>query len=93
MHPAHPRGQAYFMLYNGAAATAEFKKFVDHPEVVLNFSLGTLARLQIAHANPMGATTPKQRVRTKIFSTSGTSQASQGGLRKAAIAGLPLGCD
>ncbi|MGC2324769.1 MAG: hypothetical protein WA463_19195, partial [Terriglobales bacterium] len=48
--PAYVRGQAYLLLRNGAAAAAEFQKFLDHRGVVGNFPLGALARLGLARS-------------------------------------------
>jgi eukaryotic-like serine/threonine-protein kinase len=54
LYPAYLRGQAYLMLHNGPAATAEFHKILDNPGIVLNFPLGALARLQLARAATLG---------------------------------------
>jgi tetratricopeptide (TPR) repeat protein len=50
MYPPYVRGMAYLAQKNGPAAAAEFQKFLDHPGDVLNFLLGSLARLQLARA-------------------------------------------
>jgi len=44
------RGEAYLMLHDGDRAAAEFKKFIDHRGLVVNFSWGALARLGMARA-------------------------------------------
>jgi DNA-binding winged helix-turn-helix (wHTH) protein/tetratricopeptide (TPR) repeat protein len=54
LYPVYLRGQAYLMLHNGPAATAEFHKILDNPGIVLNFPLGALARLQLARAAKLG---------------------------------------
>ena len=54
LYPVYLRGQAYLMLHNGPAATAEFHKILDNPGIVLNFPLGALARLQLARAATLG---------------------------------------
>src|SRR5271163_4995166 len=50
MYPAYLRGLAYLAQKNGPAASAEFQKFPDHPGVIQNFLLGSLAHLQLARA-------------------------------------------
>jgi eukaryotic-like serine/threonine-protein kinase len=47
MYPPYIRGLAYLAQKNGPAAAAEFQKFLDHPGVVQNFLLGSLAHLQL----------------------------------------------
>ncbi|MGB9401998.1 MAG: protein kinase [Candidatus Acidiferrales bacterium] len=50
MYPVYIRGEAQLMAHNGAAAATEFRKFLDHRGITLNFPLGGLAHLQIARA-------------------------------------------
>ncbi len=50
MYPAYLRGEAYLKLGRGREAAAEFQKILDHRGVVLNFVIGSLARLQLARA-------------------------------------------
>jgi tetratricopeptide (TPR) repeat protein len=50
LYPAYVRGEAYLRLQQGTQAAAEFKKFQDHPGIVMNFPLGALARLGLARA-------------------------------------------
>lgn len=45
LYPAYVRGQAYLAAGDGGRAGAEFQKLLDHPGIVLNFQLGTIARL------------------------------------------------
>ncbi len=45
LYPAYVRGQAYLATGDGGKAAAEFQKLLDHPGIVLNFQLGTLAHL------------------------------------------------
>jgi len=59
--PVWVRGQAYLSLRNGAAAAAEFQKFLDHRGVVGNFPLGALARLGMARAYAVQADNAKAR--------------------------------
>ena len=53
MYPVYVRGLAYLAQQNGPAAAAEFQKFLDHPGIVQNFLLGSLAHLQLARAYVM----------------------------------------
>ncbi len=55
--PVYLRGEAYLMLQDGHAAAGEFQKFIDHRGLVVNFSWGALARLGIARAYAVDATT------------------------------------
>lgn len=43
-------GQAYLLGHNGAAATAEFQRRLNHRGCVLNFVTGALVHLQIGRA-------------------------------------------
>ena len=71
MYPAYIRGLAYLAQKNGTVAAAEFQKFLDHPGIVQNFLLGSLARLQIARAYVLSGDTAKRKPPTKISSRSG----------------------
>jgi eukaryotic-like serine/threonine-protein kinase len=53
LYPAYIRGQAYLGIHRGKEAAAEFQKFLDHSGIVLNSSLGPLARLGLARAYSM----------------------------------------
>ena len=55
LYPAYLRGQAYLATHQGAAAAAEFHKVLDHPAVVLNEPIGSLAYLGLARAYAVGA--------------------------------------
>ncbi len=48
--PAYLRGQAYLATGDGARATVEFQKVMEHPGLVLNSPIGPLANLEIARA-------------------------------------------
>jgi len=56
--PAYLRGEACLMLHDGERAAVEFKKFIDHRGVVMNFPWGALARLGLARAYAMQAGLP-----------------------------------
>jgi DNA-binding winged helix-turn-helix (wHTH) protein/tetratricopeptide (TPR) repeat protein len=50
LYPVYVRGLAYLMLHRGNDAVTEFRKILDHPGIVANDPIGTLARLQLARA-------------------------------------------
>jgi serine/threonine protein kinase/Flp pilus assembly protein TadD len=61
MYPPYIRGLAYLAQKNGPAAAAEFQKFLDHPGIVQNFLLGSLARIQLARAYAVSGDTAKAK--------------------------------
>ncbi|MEO8130386.1 MAG: hypothetical protein ABI822_25020, partial [Bryobacteraceae bacterium] len=50
LYPVYVRGLAYSRLGRHMEAAAEFRKILDHPEIVLNDPIGPMARLQLARA-------------------------------------------
>jgi tetratricopeptide (TPR) repeat protein len=69
MYPAYIRGMAYLAQRNGPAAAAEFQKFLDHPGIVQNFLLGSLAHLQLARAYAVSGNTAKAKATYQDFLT------------------------
>jgi serine/threonine protein kinase/tetratricopeptide (TPR) repeat protein len=69
MYPAYIRGLAYLGERNGPAAAAEFQKFLDHPGIVQNFLLGSLARLQLGRAYAMAGEIAKAKTAYQDFFT------------------------
>jgi eukaryotic-like serine/threonine-protein kinase len=69
VYPAYLRGLAYLAQKNGSAAAAEFQKFLDHPGIVLNFPLGSLAHLQLGRAYAMAGDTAKAKSAYQDFFT------------------------
>ena len=67
MYPAYVRGLAYLAQKNGPAAVNEFQKFLDHPGVVQNFILGSLARLQLGRAYVVAGDNAKARAAYQEF--------------------------
>ena len=61
LYAAYLRGEAYLKQGNGAAAAAEFQKFLDHRGLVVNFPLGALAHLQLGRAYAMAGDSAKAR--------------------------------
>jgi eukaryotic-like serine/threonine-protein kinase len=50
LYPVYVRGLAYSQLSRPSDAAAEFQKILDHPGLVSNDPIGSLARLQLARA-------------------------------------------
>jgi serine/threonine protein kinase/Tfp pilus assembly protein PilF len=69
MYPAYLRGQAYLAQKNGPAAAGEFQKFLDHRGIVINFPLGALAHLGLAHAYAISGDIAKARAAYQDFFT------------------------
>jgi len=67
LYPAYIRGQAQLMARNGAAAAAEFQKFLDHRGIVGNFPLGALAHLGLARAYVLSGDTAKAKTAYQDF--------------------------
>jgi eukaryotic-like serine/threonine-protein kinase len=53
LYPVYLRGEAYLLARQDDAAAKEFQKILDHPNLVLNFPLHALARLQLGRAQAM----------------------------------------
>jgi predicted Zn-dependent protease len=71
LYPAYVRGEAYLLARNGAAATIEFQKILDHPGVVFSDPIGALAHLQIGRAHAMTGDNTKAKAAIKTSSPSG----------------------
>jgi serine/threonine protein kinase/tetratricopeptide (TPR) repeat protein len=69
LHPAYIRGLAYLAQKNGAVAAAEFEKYLDHPGIVQNFLLGSLAHLQLGRAYAMSGDAVKAKAAYQDFFT------------------------
>jgi predicted Zn-dependent protease len=54
MYPIYVRGQAFLKQGLGQQAAVEFQKILDHAGLVVNFPLGSLARLEVARARAVG---------------------------------------
>jgi len=50
MYPVYVRGEAYLKARREQDAAEQFKKIIEHPGVIVNFPLGSLAHLQLARA-------------------------------------------
>jgi eukaryotic-like serine/threonine-protein kinase len=69
LHPAYIRGLAYLDEKNGAAAAAEFQKYLDYPGIVQNFVLGALANLQLGRAYAISGNTGNAKAAYQNFFT------------------------
>ncbi|HLX84482.1 MAG TPA: winged helix-turn-helix domain-containing protein [Terriglobales bacterium] len=69
MYPDYVRGSAYLMEGKGKEAQVEFRKILDHPGVVCNFILGSLARLQLGRAQAMSGDKDAARASYQQFLT------------------------
>src|SRR5271155_3898180 len=54
MYPIYVRGLAFSKAGLQQQAAVEFQKILDHPGLVVNFPLGSLARLQLGRARALG---------------------------------------
>src|SRR5882724_2841427 len=61
MYTTYLRGEAYLQLHQGKEAAAQFQKILDHPGVVINFALGSLAHLGLARAYALDGDKAKSR--------------------------------
>ncbi len=61
------RGEAYVAAHQGSAAVTEFQKILDHPAVVGNEPIGSLAHLGLARAYALQGETAKARAAYQDF--------------------------
>jgi serine/threonine protein kinase/tetratricopeptide (TPR) repeat protein len=69
LYPIWIRGQAYLAAHNGAAAAVEFQKVIDHPGIVVNQPIGSLAHLGLGRAYTMSGDNLKARASYQNFLT------------------------
>jgi predicted Zn-dependent protease len=67
LYPVYLRGQAYLQLHQGAEAATEFRKFIDHPNLVGNNPLFVLAHLGLARAYALQGERDKSRAAYQEF--------------------------
>jgi eukaryotic-like serine/threonine-protein kinase len=67
VYPVYLRGQAYLAAKRGAAAVTEFQKILDHPGVVGNEPICSLAHLGLARAYALSSDTAKARAAYQDF--------------------------
>jgi serine/threonine protein kinase/Flp pilus assembly protein TadD len=69
LYPVWVRGQAFLVAHNGVAAAAEFQKLIDHPGIVLNQPIGSLAHLGLGRAYALSGDNVKARASYQNFLT------------------------
>ena len=69
LYPVWVRGQAYLAAHNGVAAAAEFQKVIDHPGIVVNQPIGSLAHLGLGRAYTLSGDNLKARAAYQNFLT------------------------
>ncbi|HEY6376043.1 MAG TPA: hypothetical protein VIX90_11035, partial [Edaphobacter sp.] len=69
LYPVWVRGQAYMAAHNGVAAAAEFQKLIDHPGIVINQPIGSLAHLELGRAYALSGDNVKARASYQNFLT------------------------
>jgi hypothetical protein len=69
LYPVWVRGQAYLAAHNGVAAAAEFQKLIDHPGIVINQPIGSLAHLGLGRAYVLSGENVKARAAYQNFLT------------------------
>jgi serine/threonine protein kinase len=65
--PILVRGRAYLASRDGVSAAAEFQKILDHPGVVVNSPVGTLAHLEMGRAEALAGDSAKARMAYQDF--------------------------
>ncbi len=69
LYPVWMRGEAYLAAHNGVAAAAEFQKLIDHPGIVVNQPVGSLAHLGLGRAYALSGDNLKARASYENFLT------------------------
>jgi tetratricopeptide (TPR) repeat protein len=69
LYPIYMRGEAYLAEHRGAEAAAEFKKVLDHPEIVVADPIGAMAHLQLGRALAVSGDKAKANIAYRDFLT------------------------
>ena len=69
LYPVYVRGQAYLAAHKGKEAVAEFQKIHDHPGIVVNAPIGTLAHLGLGRAYALSGDKTKAKSAYQHFLT------------------------
>jgi tetratricopeptide (TPR) repeat protein len=69
LYPVYLRGEVDLAVHRGSEAVAEFHKILDHRGIVLNASIGALARLGLARAHALSGDTARSRDAYQDFLT------------------------
>jgi eukaryotic-like serine/threonine-protein kinase len=69
LYPLWVRGHAYMAAHDGIAAAGEFQKLIDHPGIVINQPIGSLAHLELGRAYALSGDNVKARASYQNFLT------------------------
>jgi serine/threonine protein kinase len=69
LYPVFARGQAYLVARQGAEATKEFQKILDHPGTMVGDPISVLAHLQLGRAYAMSGDIAKAKAAYQDFLT------------------------
>jgi len=69
LYPAYVRGLAYLAAHQGAEATGEFQKILDHRGIVISDPIGALAHLQLGRAYALSGNKTKAKSAYQDFLT------------------------
>jgi tetratricopeptide (TPR) repeat protein len=97
LYPVYVRGQAYLAAHKGKEAAAEFQKIHDHPGIVVNAPIGTLAHLGLGRACALSGDKTKAKAAYQDFLAIwknadpdiSNTEASQGGVCEASMIKVP----
>jgi hypothetical protein len=67
LYPVHLRGEAWLAARKGAEAVVEFQKILDHPGVVINEPIGSLAHLGLGRAYALTGENAKAKTAYQDF--------------------------
>jgi serine/threonine protein kinase/tetratricopeptide (TPR) repeat protein len=67
LYPIYARGQAYLAARQGADATREFQKILDHPGIMVGDPISVLAHLQLGRAYAMQGDTARAKAAYQDF--------------------------
>ncbi len=67
LHIVYLRGESYLAVRRGGAAAVEFQKILDHPGVVVNDPIGTLAHLGLARGDALAGDAVKAKAAYQDF--------------------------
>jgi eukaryotic-like serine/threonine-protein kinase len=67
LYPAYLRGEAYLASRQGAPAEVQFQKILDHPGVVGNQPIGSLAHLGLGRAYALAGDSAKAKIAYRDF--------------------------
>jgi eukaryotic-like serine/threonine-protein kinase len=69
LYPAYFRGYAYIATRQGSAAVTEFEKIIDHPGIIQNNVIGSLAHLGLGRAYVVAGDSKKAKAEYDNFLT------------------------